>query len=41
SSATAGSPAGTYPILPTLKDGAGTIGNYALTISNGTLTITP
>lgn len=41
SSATAGSPAGTYPILPTLKDGAGTIGNYALTISKGTLTITP
>jgi len=41
SPATAGSGAGTYPIVPTLKDASGTIGNYAVSISNGTLTITP
>lgn len=41
SPATAGSEAGKYPIVPTLKDASGTIGNYSVSISNGTLTITP
>jgi hypothetical protein len=41
SPATVGSEAGTYPIVPTLKDASGTIGNYSVSISNGTLTITP
>jgi len=41
SPATVGSEAGTYPIVPTLKDASGTIGNYAVSISNGTLTVTP
>ncbi len=41
SSATTSSTAGAYPIVPTLVDGSGKISNYALTISNGTLTITP
>ena len=41
SPATAGSEAGAYPIVPTLKDASGRIGNYAVTISNGTLTVTP
>lgn len=41
SPAAAGSPAGTYPIVPTVKDGAGTLSNYAVTVSNGTLTVTP
>ncbi len=41
SPATASSAAGTYPIIPTLKDASGNIGNYVVSISNGTLTITP
>jgi hypothetical protein len=41
SPATVGSQAGTYAIVPTLKDASGNIGNYAVSISNGTLTITP
>jgi hypothetical protein len=41
SPATVGSDAGTYPIVPTLTDASGRIGNYAVTISNGTLTVTP
>jgi len=41
STATSSSEAGAYPIVPTLKDGSGKISNYAVTISNGTLTITP
>lgn len=41
SPATVDSEAGTYPIVPTLKDAAGKISNYAVSISNGTLTITP
>ena len=41
SPATVGSEAGTYPIIPTLKDASGNIGNYVVSISNGTLTITP
>ncbi len=40
-SATSGSGTGTYPIVPTVNDGSGKIGNYAVTVSNGTLTITP
>ena len=39
--ATASSDAGAYPIVPTLQDGSGKISNYAVTISNGTLTVTP
>ncbi len=41
SPATVGSEAGTYPIVPTLQDASGNIGNYSVSISNGTLTITP
>src|SRR5215472_2614744 len=41
SPATGSSDAGAYPIVPTLHDGSGKISNYAVTISNGTLTITP
>jgi hypothetical protein len=41
SSATPSSGAGTYDIVPTLLDGSGKISNYAVTISNGTLTVTP
>ena len=35
------SPVGTYPITATLVDSGGVIGNYAVTINKGTLTITP
>src|SRR6185437_9672679 len=39
--ATATSPAGTYPITATLSDnGTGALANYTVTIANGTLTIT-
>ena len=41
SPATVGSAAGTYPIVPTVKDGSGKISNYAVSISKGTLTVTP
>jgi hypothetical protein len=41
SPATTGSGAGQYPVVPTLKDASGKISNYAVTISNGTLTVTP
>lgn len=41
SPATIGSAAGTYPIVPTVKDGSGKISNYAVSISKGTLTVTP
>ena len=41
SEATAGSQPGKYPIVPTLKDASGKIDNYVVSISNGTLTITP
>jgi 6-phosphogluconolactonase (cycloisomerase 2 family) len=37
--ATATSPAGTYPITPTLVDPAGKLGNYAVTSTDGTLTV--
>ncbi|HWG86854.1 MAG TPA: MBG domain-containing protein, partial [Candidatus Acidoferrales bacterium] len=39
--ATVNSPAGTYPIIPTLSDnGTGALANYSVTVVNGTLTIT-
>jgi hypothetical protein len=41
SAATDGSPAGAYPIVPTLKDASGKLDNYVVSISNGTLTVTP
>ena len=41
SPATVDSEAGTYPIVPTVKDGSGKISNYAVSISQGTLTVTP
>ena len=41
SPATIASEAGTYPIVPTVKDGSGKISNYAVSISQGTLTVTP
>jgi hypothetical protein len=41
SPATVGSGAGTYPIVPSLQDGSGKISNYAVSISKGTLTVTP
>lgn len=41
SPAMGGSDAGKYPIVPTLNDASGRISNYAVTISNGTLTVTP
>jgi hypothetical protein len=37
---TAGSNVGTYPIVATLADPAGKLGNYTVTSSNGTLTVT-
>ena len=39
--ATAASPVGRYLITPTLVDPNGKLGNYAVTITNGTLTVTP
>jgi len=39
--ATVGSPAGTYPIIPTLLDPNGRLVNYHVTTNNGTLTVTP
>jgi F0F1-type ATP synthase epsilon subunit len=41
SPATVDSPEGTYPIIPTLADPTGKLSNYAVTITNGTLTLTP
>jgi hypothetical protein len=41
SPATVDSPDGTYPIIPTLLDPTGKLGNYTVTITNGTLTVTP
>jgi uncharacterized repeat protein (TIGR01451 family) len=35
------SPVGTYPITATLVDPNGVLGNYTVTINNGTLTVTP
>jgi 6-phosphogluconolactonase (cycloisomerase 2 family) len=39
--ATAASPVGTYPITPALVDPTSKLGNYTVTSTNGTLTITP
>jgi hypothetical protein len=39
--ATPASPVGTYPIVPTLVDPTGKLGNYIVTINNGTLTVAP
>ena len=41
SAATSNSPAGTYPILPTLVDPNSRLTNYSFTVTSGTLTITP
>lgn len=38
--ATANSPVGTYAIIPTLVDPGNRLGNYSVTVKNGTLTIT-
>ena len=38
--ATAGSPVGSYPITPTLVDPDGKLANYSVTVTNGTLTVT-
>lgn len=40
SPATPASAPGTYPIIPTLADPTGKLGNYSVTLNNGTLTIT-
>jgi lysophospholipase L1-like esterase len=37
--ATTSSPAGSYPIVPTLVDPNGRLANYTVTINNGTLTV--
>ncbi len=37
--ATAGSPPGTYPIVPALVDNGNRLGNYSVTTNNGSLTI--
>ena len=39
--ADATSPVGTYPLVPSLVDPAGKLGNYTVTSNNGTLTVTP
>jgi hypothetical protein len=39
--ATQASPVGTYPITPVLSDPDSKLGNYSVTINNGTLTINP
>jgi hypothetical protein len=39
--ATSASPIGTYPITPALVDPTNKLGNYTVTSTNGTLTITP
>jgi hypothetical protein len=40
-SATSSSPVGTYPISATLADPTNKLGNYAVTLNTGTLTVTP
>lgn len=40
STATVSSPAGTYPIVPSLSDPQSKLGNYTVIVANGTLTIT-
>ena len=39
--ATAGSPVGTFAIVPTLADPTAKLGNYSVTSNNGILTVTP
>jgi hypothetical protein len=39
--ATATSPVGTYPVSPALVDPTGKLGNYSVTLNNGTMTVTP
>jgi hypothetical protein len=41
SDATSGAAPGTYPIVSTVNAAAAILQNYALTVSNGTLTVTP
>jgi len=41
SAATADSPAGSYAIVPTLQDQSGNLGNYSVSVANGTLTVKP
>jgi hypothetical protein len=41
SPATVDSPDGTYPIVPTLLDPTGKLGNYTVAVTNGTLTVIP
>ncbi len=41
STATPASPVGTYAITPVLSDPTNKLGNYAVTLTNGTLTVTP
>ncbi|MGH7489101.1 MAG: MBG domain-containing protein, partial [bacterium] len=41
STATAASAVGTYPIVPTLLDPTAKLGNYNVSINNGTLTVNP
>src|SRR6185437_4676798 len=41
SSAGPASPVGTYPIVASLADPAGKLGNYSVTSNNGTLTVGP
>lgn len=41
STAVSGSAPGSYPIVSTLKAASATLQNYAVTVSDGTLTITP
>jgi uncharacterized repeat protein (TIGR01451 family) len=41
SAATAASSVGSYPIVATLADPTGKLGNYSLTSNNGTLTVNP
>jgi 6-phosphogluconolactonase (cycloisomerase 2 family) len=41
STATAASPVGGYPITPSLVDPSAKLGNYSVTSSNGTLTVSP
>src|SRR6185436_12543887 len=39
--ATASSPVGPYSIVPSLQDPDSKLGNYTVTVNNGTLTVTP
>jgi hypothetical protein len=39
--ATATSPVGTYPVSPALVDPTGKLGNYIVTLNNGTMTVAP